>query len=359
LSEPPGDRRVGELVAIPGGVPAPDAVADCCTFAPRCAWVEPMCRRAAPPLREVSPGRLSACIRLPEIRPEMLARRRRAERDALPAVPARAAVPLIGVEDARKVFRSGSRAVTALDGVTIEIGANESVGLVGESGSGKTTVARMLVGLERPTSGKITIDGIPADDWAALSGDDRRKLRSTVQIVFQDPYSSLNPMRSIGWTLGEAITTHHPRAKNLQAQVEDLLQSVGLPASYAPRKPVALSGGERQRVAIARALAANPRVLVCDEPVSALDMSVQAQILNLLASIRADRGISYLFITHDLSIVRQVSEYLYVMHRGQIVESGPTEQVLTNPAEPYTIKLLDSVPGAATDWLGTGQHDES
>jgi peptide/nickel transport system ATP-binding protein len=135
------------------------------------------------------------------------------------------------------------------------------------------------------------------------------------------------------------------------AQVGDLLGSVGLPAAYARRKPFALSGGERQRVAIARALAARPRVLVCDEPVSALDVSVQAQILNLLAALRADRGIGYLFITHDLSIVRQITDYLYVMRRGALVESGPTERVLDRPRDPYTIQLIESVPTAEADWL--------
>ncbi len=284
----------------------------------------------------------------------MTALRERAEQDAHPAVPGRAATALIQVRGAHKIFHNGTRTVTAVDGVSIDVGASESVGVVGESGSGKTTLARMLVGLEHATSGEITIDGVPASDWASLSGRDRRKLRGTVQIVFQDPYSSLNPMRTIGWTLGEAITTHEPIARNVAAQVTDLLQSVGLPPAYAQRKPVALSGGERQRVAIARALAARPRILICDEPVSALDVSVQAQILNLLAALRADRGIGYLFITHDLSIVRQITDYLYVMHHGQIVESGPTAQVLTSPRDPYTVKLLESVPRPETGWLTVG-----
>lgn len=191
----------------------------------------------------------------------------------------------------------------------------------------------------------------PAPREVNLSAKDRKHLRGTVQIVFQDPYSSLNPMRSVGWTLGEAASTHQPNAKGLDTKVRELLESVGLPASYAQRKPVALSGGERQRVAIARALAASPRILIRDEPVSALDMSVQTQILNLFASLRAERGIGYLFITHDLSIVRQISEYLYVMHRGMVVESGVTEHVLDNPQDAYTMKLLESVPRSESGWL--------
>jgi peptide/nickel transport system ATP-binding protein len=302
-------------------------------------------------LAEAAPGRLSACARLAEIRSEMSAVREQAERAAHTAPAGRAEAGLISVRDAGKVFRQGGRTVAAVDGVSLEVGAGESVGLVGESGSGKTTLARLLVGLERATSGEITIDGTSASDWAALSPAQRRRLRGIIQIVFQDPYSSLNPVRTIGATLAEAITTHNPRARAAPAQVGDLLASVGLPAAYAQRKPFALSGGERQRVAIARALAARPRVLVCDEPVSALDVSVQAQILNLLAALRADRGIGYLFITHDLSIVRQITDYLYVMRRGRLVESGATEQVLNSPRDPYTIQLIESVPSPEAGWL--------
>jgi peptide/nickel transport system ATP-binding protein len=370
LSEPPADHRVRDLVSIPGSVPAPDQVAGSCAFAPRCRWATTVCEQAAPPLVEVartgstlgapalagvSPGRLSACVRLPEIRAEMMSLRERAGQQA--ATPAgRPGTPLIAVSELRKVFHQGSRTVTALDGVSVAVGAGESVGLVGESGSGKTTLARVLAGLESASSGQVTIDGIPAADWRSLSGRDRRRLRGTVQIVFQDPYSSLNPMHTVGSALAEAVTIHDPATRNVPAAVGELLQSVGLPAGYARRRPVALSGGERQRVAIARALAVRPRVLICDEPVSALDVSVQAQILNLLAAIRAERGIGYLFITHDLSIVRQITDYLYVMHHGRVVESGPTEQVLTSPADPYTIKLLDSVPRAEAGWLAGHAH---
>jgi len=361
LSEPPADHRVRDLVSIPGSVPAPDLVAGSCPFAPRCRWAAAACEQGAPPLIDlalaevplpgVAPGRLSACLRLPDIRDDMVALREQAGQDAVAAPPGRSAAPLIQVSDLRKVFRQGSRTVTALDGVSVEVGEGESVGLVGESGSGKTTLARVLAGLESASSGQVTIDGVPAADWGKLAGKDRRRLRGTIQIVFQDPYSSLNPMHTIGAALGEAIAIRDPAAKNVSGQVAELLQSVGLPAGYARRRPATLSGGERQRVAIARALAVRPRVLICDEPVSALDVSVQAQILNLLAAIRADRGIGYLFITHDLSIVRQISDYLYVMHHGRVVESGPTDRVLASPADPYTIKLLDSVPRPEADWL--------
>jgi peptide/nickel transport system ATP-binding protein len=351
LSEPPASHRVRELVTIPGAVPAPDEVAACCTFAPRCRWVQPICREGAPPLREVAPGRLSACIRVREIRAEMAVLRERAEADAGAPPQQRLGRALIEVRDAYKFFQTGSGVVSALEGVSIEVGENESVGLVGESGSGKTTLARILVGLESASRGEVLIDGVDVADWSKLRKDDRRRLRGVVQIVFQDPYSSLNPMRTVGSTLSEAITTHHPAARNLSQQVRDLLLSVGLPNSYAQRKPVALSGGERQRVAIARALAVKPRILICDEPVSALDMSVQAQILNLFATLRHDRGIGYLFITHDLSIVRQVVEHVYVMYRGRIVEEGPVEDVLNQPRDAYTIKLLQSVPRSEADAL--------
>jgi peptide/nickel transport system ATP-binding protein len=352
LSEPSAERRTGELVTIPGSVPAPDEVAGSCTFAPRCRWAAPACSAGSPPLAEVAPGRLSACVRVPEIRAEMAALRRRGEQeDRAGASSPQAAASLIQVQDARKVFRTGRRSVTALDGVSIEVGEHESVGIVGESGSGKTTLARILVGLEQATSGQVVIDGIPANNWASLSARDRRKLRSTVQIVFQDPYSSLNPMRSIGSILREAVALGEPALKDRNAEVGNLLRSVGLPADYAGRKPVALSGGERQRVAIARVLAAQPRILLCDEPVSALDMSVQAQILNLLIKLRSERGLGYLFITHDLSIVRQVTERLYVMQNGKVVESGPTEEVLSNPRDPYTAALLKSVPRPEPEWL--------
>jgi peptide/nickel transport system ATP-binding protein len=258
---------------------------------------------------------------------------------------------LVEAVDVTKVFTTGSRHVVALAGVSLEIGENESVGLVGESGSGKTTFGRCLVGLEKPTSGTIRIAGVDASNFAAVPGPDLKRLRETVQLVFQDPYSSLNPVRTVGGVLRETILHKDRRQRNVDAAVGELLELVGLPADYASRKPVALSGGERQRVAIARSLAVRPKLLVCDEPVSALDVSVQAQILNLFSRLREELGMSYLFITHDLAVVRQVVERVYVVYKGEVVEEGAVDSVLDNPTHGYTSKLVDSIPRADSDWL--------
>lgn len=350
LSEPSVDRRVKELTAIPGSVPPAGEVRNMCAFATRCEWAGSVCRDGVPPLAVVGDGRESRCIRLSEIRSEMSGQRSKAAVPAIARSGGRSDEVLIEVSGIEKVFDGAHGPVKAVDGVSLTVRADESVGIVGESGSGKTTIARMLVGLESPTGGDITIDGISVRNWNDLRHRDRRRLRQSVQTVFQDPYSSLNPMRTIGWALEEAITTHRRRATNISQEVGELLESVGLHAAYAQRRPAGLSGGERQRVAIARALAVGPRVLICDEPVSALDMSVQAQIMNLLEEVRVRRGISSLFITHDLSIVRQASDYIYVMHRGTVAESGLTDTVLDNPSDPYTARLLGAVPREG-DWL--------
>jgi peptide/nickel transport system ATP-binding protein len=358
-SEPPVDHRVASLFSIPGAVPSPDEGWSRCVFAARCQWAADACRKGPMSLAEVGDGRRSACVRLPEIRADLVSVRRQAERAAGSGEAVDRGSPLVRIERVTKEFAgSGSATNRALDEVSLDIAEHECVGLVGESGSGKTTLARMLVGLERTTAGTIAIDGIDASDFAALRRADLLRLRGTVQFVFQDPYSSLDPRRSVGWTIAEAITTRTPRQRHVREMVGELLAEVGLPPSYAELRPVALSGGMRQRVAIARALAAAPRLLICDEPVSALDVSVQAQILNLIRRLHTERGLGYLFITHDLSIVRQVSDYLYVMHRGRVVESGPTEQVLDRPQHLYTVNLLTSVPRARRSWLTSGTASE-
>jgi peptide/nickel transport system ATP-binding protein len=351
LSEPSVERRVTELAVVEGKVPTADAVSGRCPFVTRCAWAAPVCLEGDPPLREVERGRLSACVRLEEIRAELAEHRRISEQaEPLERVPGEASgEPLVAVNEVRKQFarRRGQGEVDALKGVSIEIGAGESIGLVGESGSGKTTLARCIVGLETPTGGTVVINGIDASDYARLQGGQRRTIRRSVQMVFQDPYSSLNPVMTIGATLREALSM----APGPGLRETDLLERVGLPAEYAARKPVALSGGERQRVAVARALALEPRLLVCDEPVSALDVSVQAQILNLLTVLRSELGLAYLFITHDLAVVRQVAERVYVLYGGEVVESGPVDRVLDSPEHPYTERLVASVPRTEPGWL--------
>ena len=359
LSEPPLDHRLERLPSVEGSVAEPDEVADRCPFSPRCRWAKPACIEGATPLRPVGPDRQSACIRLGEISAEMEAQRRADPVNAGEQAPANQDL-LVRATDVRKTFVTGKRRVDALAGVSIEVGANESVGLVGESGSGKTTLARCLVGLETPTSGSITLDGLDASNYGRLSASERSRLRNALQIVFQDPYSSLNPVRTIGSALREAVTLYDPRLRGADSAVKELLARVGLPEAYAGRKPVALSGGERQRVAIARALAVKPKLLVCDEPVSALDVSVQAQILNLFADLRQEYGISYLFVTHDLAVVRQVVDRVYVLHRGRVVETGPVGSVLDHPADDYTRRLVDSIPRPESGWLdGPGDQPEA
>jgi peptide/nickel transport system ATP-binding protein len=346
LSEPPIDRRLAAMPGIPGSVPRPDEVAGRCPFADRCEWAAPKCNEGTPALTEVEAGRHSACVRIGEIRAQMAARR--AHLPVLHTAADRAdPSAIVRVERVSKVFGS----LTALDDVSIEIGAGESVGLVGESGSGKSTLARALVNLETITAGRMVVDGIELTP-ERLGTEARTRLTRTAQIVFQDPYSSLNPVRTVGATLREAVEVVSGRSRGSAAAVAALLEQVGLPAAYAQRKPAALSGGERQRVAIARALAAQPKLLVCDEPVSALDVSVQAQVLNLLGKLRAELGMSYLFITHDLAVVRQVAERVYVLHRGVVVESGRAEDILQRPQHPYTARLVASIPDSHRHWLG-------
>jgi len=232
--------------------------------------------------------------------------------------------------------------IKAVDGVSLEIERGETLGLVGESGCGKSTVGRTILRLYEPTAGQILFDG---QDITKLSEVELRPLRRRMQMIFQDPYASLNPRHSVGRIIGEPMRTHGiatRRAAN--ARVRELLQIVGLPADAGSRYPHEFSGGQRQRIGVARALALNPDLIVADEPVSALDVSIQAQIINLLENLQSEFDLTYLFIAHDLAVVRHISDRIAVMYLGTIVEVSSAEELYDNPLHPYTISLLTAVP---------------
>ncbi|WP_084464748.1 dipeptide ABC transporter ATP-binding protein [Microtetraspora fusca] len=355
-SEPPADRRLVRIGAIPGTAARADEHPEDCAFAPRCAWASSRCGAELPVLTPVEPTRSVACLRVDELTVELERARTQMQNAASVEVEQSAAgQSLVRVRELRKTYGSARRQVVALDGVDIDISAGESVGIVGESGSGKSTLAKCLLGLETADAGSVVLDGVDVSDYARLDRRDLATARRTVQMVFQDPQSTLNPSLSIGAVLAEAVRAGGVR-DGVPDRVAALMDQVGLPRTLATRKPRALSGGQRQRVAIARALAVNPKLVVCDEAVSALDVSVQAQILNLLNELRSELGISIVFITHDLAVVRQVTDRVYVMRHGAVVEGGPTADVLDRPSHEYTRLLLSAAPSLSADWLGISEE---
>jgi len=262
------------------------------------------------------------------------------------------AVPAIEFRDVTKVYKIrgtraggfGSTDFTAVDGISFQVPKGSTMALVGESGSGKSTAAKLLLKLEDKTSGTILVDGVDTD---TLKGPDLLALRRRMQPVFQDPYGSLDPLRNIGNTIAEPLRVHKiGDAAYRRERVREVLEQVALPESVISRYPNELSGGQRQRVAIARALALKPDIVVLDEAVSALDVLVQAQVLELLADLQAELDLTYLFITHDLAVVRVIADYVSVMERGRIVEQASVDEVFSNPREKYTRELLDAIPGA-------------
>ncbi|MBP1886493.1 ABC transporter ATP-binding protein [Sinorhizobium mexicanum] len=252
--------------------------------------------------------------------------------------------PVLKVENLQTRFKSVQRGkfIHAVDDVSIELYPGEIVGLVGESGCGKSTLGRTIVGLEKASAGRVLLDGV---DLSTLSGAALRKSRRALQYVFQDPYSCLNDRQTVGEAIDEALlidglSSHAERDR----RTKELLDQVGLATSVKDRHTRELSGGQRQRVAIARSLAVNPRVLICDEPVSALDLSIRAQVMNLFLRLQKDLGVACLFIAHDLALVRQAASRVYVMYLGKIVEQGPSQELYDHPSHPYSQMLLASVP---------------
>ena len=265
------------------------------------------------------------------------------------AAPARGVAPLLSVRDlvkhfpiSRGVFRRHVGAVRAVDGISLDVMPGETLALVGESGCGKTTAGRSILRLIEPTSGDIRFDAV---DVRALDGEALRRLRRQMQIIFQDPFSSLNPRMTVGAIVREGLTIHElAEGEAADARVRELLDEVGLRADVATRYPHEFSGGQRQRIGIARALAVQPRFIVCDEPVSALDVSVQAQVINLLEDLQREHRLAYLFIAHDLSVVEHIADRVAVMYLGHIVEQADAIDLYRQPIMPYTQALLSAVP---------------
>ena len=375
-----GDPRE-RLRAIPGEVPRPEAFASGCRFHPRCAYAELRCAEAPVALEHPSHGQprvvhglvtdssggdpaepLVRCVRQDEldltfsVGPTHLPSR--SQGGSAGATAGGDAGDLLRVSNLSKhfpvhssVLRREIGKVKAVDGIDLTIGAGETLGLVGESGSGKSTVARLIVRLIAPSSGSICLAG---EELTSLRSAALRRTRRTIQMVFQDPYSSLNPRASVGDIVGEPLVVHENLTSDeRRIRVRELLDQVGLDPEMARRYPHEFSGGQRQRIAIARALALRPSLVVCDEPISSLDVSTQSQVINLLADLQVQLGLAYLFVSHDLSIVRRISHRIAVMYLGQIVEVGPADEVYERPTHPYTEALLSAIPLPVPDAGGS------
>ncbi|WP_225731980.1 MULTISPECIES: ABC transporter ATP-binding protein [unclassified Nocardia] len=337
------------LTPIVGAPPAMHDLPSGCSFAPRCPVAIDDCRAAEPPLEDTSPGHRAACIRTAEVDTAGLFTAYRAEVTEPQTERDVDATVVLRVSELHKtypitsgvVFRRRRGEVRAVDGISFEVRAGRTLALVGESGSGKSTTLTQIMDLVAPEAGRIEVLG---SDVAALTKARKREIRRKMQIVFQDPAASLDPRLPIFDALAQPLRIDgRPRAE-IDRRVPELLEQVGLRREHADRYPADFSGGQKQRINIARALALDPELLVLDEPVSSLDVSIQAGVLNLLRRLQIERGLSYLFVSHDLSVVRNLAHDIAVMFRGRIVESGPAEQILGAPTHEYTRQLIDAVP---------------
>jgi peptide/nickel transport system ATP-binding protein len=337
-SAAPGSR----LPSIEGSAPALSATPQGCAFASRCPLAVDLCRAEQPPLTPIDSQRAVRCHRWPEVQSgvvEVLSVPPGAVRD-IPPPPGM----LLTARDVVKRF-GRRRGVLAVDRVSLDLPHGQTFGLVGESGSGKTTLARAIVALTPADSGDLTLDARPIA--LRLPDRDARTLQQ-LQMVFQNPEDSLNPYQTVGQALGRTVR-RFDRGQEVKQRVAELLTAVRLSPDYAERYPSELSGGEKQRVAIARAFAAKPSLVVADEPTSALDVSVQAAVLNLLKDLRAREGVSYLFISHDLDVIGYLADTIAVMYLGDIVEVGPSDQVINVPSHPYTEALMSAAPAPDPD----------
>jgi len=347
------DQVAGQqLYSIPGRPPDLSSPPAGCRFAPRCRHATQECRDQDPVLDGPDPAHSYACFHPRPAAPEPAVRTDRAGAAADhrgSEAMAGSQAPLLELADVHKEFGVHSgvlqrtvATVKAVSGVSFSIAAGETFGVVGESGCGKTTVGRLIATLERPDSGSIRFEGT---DLGSLSGSRLRQARRHVQLMFQDSYASLDPRMQVGSSIREPLLIQHVgTGATRTATVNDLLDKVGLPRSAATRYPHEFSGGQRQRIGLARALALSPRLIVADEPVSALDVSIQSQVLNLMKGLQADLGLTYIVISHDLSVVRYLADRIGVMYLGKLVEIGPAADIYTRPAHPYTASLLEAVP---------------
>ena len=337
------------LSSIAGSPPSPVDLPSGCAFAPRCPAAIEACSVSVPELVTIAPDRMAACVRSAEI-PELSRSGRLFSNEETPRDRATtSSETVLEVRGLVKTFpllrgsllRRRVGTVHAVDGVDLVLREGRSLAVVGESGCGKTTTLLEIMNLVAPENGTITLLG---RDAAGLSKSERVQMRKDLQIVFQDPFASLDPRLPIGDAIAEPFSALDLSSAEVNARVQDLLELVGLDRNHADRYPAEFSGGQRQRIAIARALALNPKILVLDEPVSALDVSVRAGVLNLLADLQDRLGLSYLFVSHDLAVVQRIADDIAVMYLGSIVESGPIADVFTNPRHPYTQALLSAVP---------------
>ena len=338
------------LSAIPGYIPRPDQLPAGCIFAPRCPFAEEPCRLTRPPRQEIEPGHMTACRRWEVLSraPEPFA----ASRPAREAADQQESPVILDAKNVKKYFsvsggisslwkRSPSY-LRAVDDISVRVRGGFTMGIVGESGCGKTTFARCVAGLEEASAGEIELEGKRLPYTVAKRPP---KLLKKIQMVFQNPDASLNPQHPVGQSVARPLVLLHQLSREeIGERVRELFRAVNLPDDYICRLPHELSGGEKQRVAIARAFAADPALMICDEPISSLDVSVQASLMNMLVELQESKGVSYLFISHDLAAVRHLSNWIAVVYLGRLWEVGPAEDVFVPPYHPYTEALLSAIP---------------